>query len=137
MSVQSPARVPAVVERELPVQLGGLVAAPTPVPAVYFELHVDYATREIDIRGEFDCNTASCLETAVTRLQHAARADITIRLDEVTFIDAAGIGAVAGAISAQTHTGAVLRVTGVTSRVRRVFTLGGLGELLHSCQQDD
>jgi anti-sigma B factor antagonist len=137
MSVQSPGRVPAVVERELPVQLVGLAPASTPVPLVYFELHVDYATREIDIRGEFDCNTASCLATAVTRLQRAARADITVRLDDLTFIDAAGIGAVAGANTAQTHTGAHLRLTGVTARARRVFTLGGLGELLHACQQDD
>lgn len=135
MSVHSPARDTAVAVRELATQFVMTAAATTPVPHVYFQLLVDYATREITIGGEFDSSTAPCLATAIAGFQHAARADITIRLDGVTFIDAAGIGAVARANAAQLRNGARLWVTGVTARTRRIFTLGHLSDLLDACQE--
>lgn len=98
-----------------------------------FELHVDCATREISISGEFDISTAPCLATAIGRFQNAARGDITILLNDVTFIDAAGIGAVASASETQKRNGSRLDVRGVSAKVRRVFSLGNLTELLHAC----
>jgi anti-sigma B factor antagonist len=104
-----------------------------PIPNSYFDLHVDYATREIAVSGEFDVNTAPCLATAIAGFQNAGDGDITILLDDVTFIDAAGIGAVSQASVAQTDKGARLGVTGATSQVRRIFGLGNLTDLLHAC----
>ncbi len=104
-----------------------------PIPNSYFELHVDYATREISVSGEFDVHTASCLATAITGFQHAGGGDITLLLDDVTFIDAAGIGAVSRAHAAQVVRGARLTVTGASDQVRRIFGLGKLADLLDAC----
>jgi anti-anti-sigma factor len=101
--------------------------------STYFDLRVDYATREIAVSGEFDVATAPCLATAIAGFQHAARADITILLDDVTFIDAAGIGAVSQASAAQLDRGKCLGVTGASANVRRVFNLGNLSGLLRAC----
>jgi anti-anti-sigma factor len=68
----------------------------------------------------------------VAGVQRAARGDITIVLDDVTFIDAAGLGAVADASSAQSARGARLSVTGVTAKIRRMFELGQLTGLLRA-----
>lgn len=99
-------------------------------PNLYFELHVDYETREIAISGEFDVATAQCLATAVAGIQRSATGDITIGLDDVTFIDAAGLGAVVSAKRTQVDRGAGLAVTGASSAVRRAFTHGQLAGLL-------
>jgi anti-sigma B factor antagonist len=97
---------------------------------LYFQLHIDYSTREIAISGEFDVATAQCLATAVAGVQRAAAGDISIGLDDVTFIDAAGLGAVVSAQSAQVERGSRLTVTGANTTVRRAFTLGRLANLL-------
>lgn len=97
---------------------------------IYFDIHVDYSTRQIAVRGEFDVATAPCLATAVAAFQRAAVGDITINLDDVTFIDAAGLGAVVSAKCAQTATGARLNVTGASTNVRQAFDRGRLAELL-------
>ena len=104
-----------------------------PLFSSYFDLRVDYATREIAVSGEFDAATAPCLATAIAGFHHAGPGDITIRLDDVTFIDAAGIGAVSNASKAQLGLGRRLSVTGATAKVRRVFGLGNLAGLLHAC----
>jgi anti-sigma B factor antagonist len=101
-------------------------------PPSHFTLHVDDATREIMVSGEFDISAARDLTSAIAVLQHAARADITVRLDHVNFIDAAGLGTMAGANTTQMRNGTRLRVTGATAKVRRVFALGDLTGLLHS-----
>jgi anti-sigma B factor antagonist len=109
------------------------MAPPVPIANSYFDLHVDYATREIAVSGEFDAATALCLATAITGFQRAKVGDITILLDDVTFIDAAGLGAVADAGVAQREHGARLGVTGANAKVRRMFNLGHLTGLLHAC----
>lgn len=133
MSALRPARGRAAVMSDLTTGRVGSAGVPTIITNFYFELSVDYTTREINISGELDINTASCLATAIKGFQHRARADITIRLDHVTFIDAAGIRAVASASTAQLRQGARLGVTGVTADVRRAFTLGDRSELLCAC----
>lgn len=104
-----------------------------PRSSTYFDLRVNYATREIAVSGEFDVATAPCLATAIAGFQHAAQANITILLDDVTFIDAAGISAVSQASAAQLVRGKCLSVTGASAKVRRVFSLGNLTDLLQAC----
>jgi anti-anti-sigma factor len=98
----------------------------------YFDLNIDYFSRKIAISGEFDAATAPCLARAVAALQHAAGGDITVRLDEVTFIDAAGVDAVDLANSAQSGRGAHLTVVGANAYIREVFTIGRLLSLLQA-----
>lgn len=98
----------------------------------YFTLRVDYVRRLIHVVGEFDVATAECLATAIAGLQRGRRGDITIDLDRVAFIDAAGIGAIASARNAQTARGDRLYVTGATVGVQRIFGLVDQTELLRA-----
>jgi anti-anti-sigma factor len=102
------------------------------VQAFYFELDVDYATRQISVRGEFDVATAGCLATAVTHFQRAARGDITIRLEGVSLMDSAGLDAIVHAVSTQMVEGRQLVVTGASVHVRQVFVRADLARLLQS-----
>jgi ABC-type transporter Mla MlaB component len=104
-----------------------------PIANSYFDLRVDYATREIAVSGEFDVGTSTCLAIAVAGFQHAAHGDITIVLDDMTLIDAAGIRAVSNASNAQTDRGDCLGVRGASEKVRGTFALVNLTGLLDAC----
>jgi anti-anti-sigma factor len=101
---------------------------------LYFDLRVNHAAREITVHGEFDATTAPCLATAVAHLQRVAVGDITIRLDDVTYMDAGGLAAIAAAQQRQIERGAHLRVWGANTDVRRLFVLGRLDDLLQTSQ---
>jgi anti-sigma B factor antagonist len=96
----------------------------------YFDLRIDYSKRHIAMHGEFDIATASCLATALTGLQRSADGDITIGLEDVTFIDASGLGALTGARFAQQDRGHNLTGTGASEQVTRLITMSGLAGLL-------
>ena len=97
---------------------------------LYFDLHVDYVNRQICVEGAFDAACAPNLATAVAGLQRACRGDIRVRLDDVTFIDMAGLGILVGATTSQRERGSRLVIAGVNPQVRRVFGLAGLTDLL-------
>jgi anti-anti-sigma factor len=97
---------------------------------LYFDLHVDYPTRQIAVEGELEVACAPNVATAVARLQRAAPGDITIRLDGVRLIDMPGLGILVGARSAQTDRGDRLILTGASPQVRQVFHLGAQSHLL-------
>jgi anti-anti-sigma factor len=96
----------------------------------HFDIHVDCATRQIALSGELDAATAPRLAAAVEGLRSVALGDITVRLDDVTFIGASGLGAVVSARCVQADSGAVLTLTGANEDVRRMFLIGKLADLL-------
>ena len=97
---------------------------------LYFELHVDYATRRIALHGELDVAVASCLGTAVAHIQHSRSGEIVIDLADVTFMDAAGLGALVAARAAQHERGDRLTIDHAGAEVRRVFLTSRLAALL-------
>ena len=97
----------------------------------HFGLFVDTRLREIVVSGEFDAAAAPVLAAAIERFHNiVGRSDLTIVLEGVTFIDAAGIGAVAAARRYQVERGLRLGVAGMTPKVCRVFDLAQQGALL-------
>jgi anti-sigma B factor antagonist len=103
-----------------------------PASGLYFDLHLDYPSRQITVEGGFDVACAPNVATAVVALQRVAPGNITIRLDRVTFLDMSGLGILVGARSSQQDRGFDLAVTGVNRQIRRIFVLGGLTDLLGS-----
>jgi anti-anti-sigma factor len=99
---------------------------------LYFDIKVDYASRRIAVQGEFDVATAPSLATAVAHFQRAARGDIIVDLADVTFIDAAGLGALAAARAAQQERGDWLTVDRPTAEIRRFFAIADIADLLDS-----
>ncbi len=106
--------------------------APLTVAGPYFDVRIDYQSREIAVHGELDAATASCLGTAVAGLQRAADGDITVRLGEVTFLDMAGLGALVGARSAQAARGHGLSVVKWSQHARRLAELAAVEDLFAS-----
>lgn len=88
-----------------------------------FSLDVDLTWRRIALSGELDLAGVPAVGAAVARLQASGAGDIAVTLDDLTFIDAAGISAVSAARESQWHAGRSLTVTGASTRVRRVFAL--------------
>jgi len=107
-----------------------MTASFIPLQRTPFEVRVDVASRQITLIGELDVAAAAELAVAVVTLQFAGPGDILIRLGELEFMDMAGLGAIIGARNAQQDRQAALVMTGATARVRRLFDMAGLGDLL-------
>jgi anti-anti-sigma factor len=91
---------------------------------------IDEVHREVIVAGEVDLATRSEVTEAAAELNEAGRGDIALDLDDVTFIDAAGVGAVVEVEDAQIERGTALHVWSANAFVRRVFSLCGLSALL-------
>ncbi len=98
-------------------------------PAV-FTLQVNDDARRIAVGGEVDVATAGSLTTAVQRVQRYAPGDVVIDISAMTFIDAAGLGALAAADGVQRNLGHRLVVTGASPKTVRVFDFGRVSHLL-------
>jgi anti-sigma B factor antagonist len=82
----------------------------------------------IGLRGELDVLTARpALDTRHIPRQAVA---VTVDLTRVTFLDAAGLGAIVGLRNELIAAGGSLRITGASARVTRIFALGGLDMIL-------
>lgn len=110
-----------------------MTCAPAPVmlSGEHFDLRIDYSRREIALRGEFDIACTPHLATAVIKLQHLASGTITLRFDDVEFIDMAGLGSIVGARSAQLDRGDELSISGASVQIQRMFELASLAGLLN------
>jgi anti-sigma B factor antagonist len=97
---------------------------------LYFDIKVDYASRRISVEGEFDVATASSLAIAVAGFQRAAPGDIIVDLADVTFMDAAGLGALMAARAAQQERGDTLTVDRLSTASRRLFVIAQIDDLL-------
>lgn len=99
-------------------------------PHTNLNVDIDRSQREVTVAGEVDFETRSQVTDAAAELRQAGRGDISLDLDDVTFIDASGVGAVLEVDAAQVEQGAALHAWSGNSFVRRVFTLCGLTSLL-------
>ena len=79
----------------------------------------------ITVAGEIDIATAPRLRDRLAPLAAGGR-PVIADLTEVTFIDAAGLGVLAGAAGKAAASGASLHVVTARPRVRRAFTVTGL-----------
>lgn len=93
-------------------------------------ISLEVAERRITVRGELDAFSEPALSDAMASLLALNPGDSTLDLTALTFIDAAGLSCIvtfAGRLSALA---AGMIVIGATRRVRRVFALAGLRELV-------
>jgi anti-sigma B factor antagonist len=84
--------------------------------------------QEICPSGEIDIATAGAAFDSA-QIRHQAE-QITVDLSRVTFIDAAGLGALVRLRNDLMAAGGDLRLAGVHPRHARLFVIGGLGSLL-------
>lgn len=82
------------------------------------------------VHGEIDLATVPRLTECLNDALLAGDGDVRVDLGDVDFIDAAGMGALAGAAIRLNAAGRSLLVVNVRPRLRRVLEAGRLGELV-------
>ena len=78
------------------------------------------------LSGEIDIVTAPVARDLLAEAASEAVTGITVDLDEVTFLDAAGLGVLAGASGAARHLSGGFRLVAVPARVLRLLRVTGL-----------
>lgn len=80
--------------------------------------------------GEIDLATVSLLSTAIADTVHAGTTALTVNLNNVTYIDSAGLGVLVGAFKRLKALGGTFTVRCTQPRVLRLLTLTGLHRVL-------
>jgi anti-anti-sigma factor len=94
------------------------------------ERTADDAAAILHVSGELDINARDDLRSAL--LSALADGDVTVDLDEVTFLDSEALGAMIEAYNASRTGRAGLRVVNARGVVARVLTVSGARELFDS-----
>jgi anti-sigma B factor antagonist len=99
-------------------------------PLPDFRIEVDTENRDVVVAGEVDMVTSPAITAATATINNEGPGDISLDLDDVTFIDASGVNAVVAADDEQTRRHTALHVHSHSAFVRRVFALCGLSRML-------
>ncbi|MCR6109424.1 STAS domain-containing protein [Bacillus sp. A301a_S52] len=82
------------------------------------------------LSGEVDVYTATKLKEAITPLAEQADKDLIVDLSGVNYIDSTGLGIFIGTLKASEKSDTLLRLTGLNDRVKRLFEITGLNEVI-------
>jgi anti-sigma B factor antagonist len=98
----------------------------------YFTTTVSGGRAVVSVAGELDILTAPALRAAFTDAISRAQTGVIADLSLVSFIDASGLGVLAGASGRASHLPAGLRLSGVPEHVDRLLRITGLDSSLPS-----
>jgi anti-sigma B factor antagonist len=107
--------------------------SPGPLPTddlLRVETHTVDGTARLVLAGEVDCSTAPLLRRALDTAFADGACAVTVDLEAVTFLDSAGLSALAVAHRTAIGRGVRLRVLVGTRAVARALQVTGLWELL-------
>lgn len=86
----------------------------------------------INVEGEIDVYTAPELKKKLIPLTERSGARVTLDLSATEYMDSTGLGIIiAGLKSAESHR-SLLEVKGMTPRVKRLFSITGLMDILNN-----
>ena len=111
-----------------------VVSVDSPDPDSSLLITFEISSAALGVHGELDCNSAMFLLASARSFfsECSAGAPVTLSLLGVTFIDSAGVSAVADVAAAAADAGRELVLLPPDGRVARVFALAGEGELLRT-----
>jgi anti-sigma B factor antagonist len=84
----------------------------------------------VEAEGEVDTNSAPQLVAALEKAVAGGAGEVTAVLDDVTFLDSAGLHALATAYRSASAVGATFQVTAARRAVRKPLELSGLWRLV-------
>ncbi|MDY7221024.1 STAS domain-containing protein [Halalkalibacterium halodurans] len=93
-------------------------------------LEKDQDTVLLNVEGEIDAYTAQELREKLLPLTEIKGRQVVVHLADVHYIDSTGLGIFIGALKSAHQHGSFLKLTGVTPRVRRLFDITGLDEVI-------
>ncbi|MFV2038861.1 MAG: STAS domain-containing protein [Acidimicrobiales bacterium] len=84
----------------------------------------------LGVHGEIDMATCPQLRQEIVGQISQGRLHLEIDLSGVDFIDSTGLGVLIGGLKRARAQGGDLRVSGIHGRIKKVFDLTGLGDVL-------
>lgn len=84
----------------------------------------------INLSGEIDIYTAPKLKEAMLPLMEKTAHTVEVDLEDVNYMDSTGIGTFVSALKASKAHGSHLRLINMQDRVRRLFSITGLDEIM-------
>ncbi|MGY4691206.1 STAS domain-containing protein [Salibacterium sp. K-3] len=106
-------------------------------------MNLDIHTEELDeetvlfVGGEIDAYTASQLREALLPLTEKEGVEVVVDLTNVNYIDSTGLGIFIGALKSANSCGSTLRLTGLNDRVKRLFSITGLDEVMDIEEEEE
>lgn len=82
------------------------------------------------IEGEIDAFTAPMLREKLAEITLEDSKEIVLDLSEVSYMDSTGLGVFVGFFKNVKAENAKLKLTGLSSRLKRLFDITGLGEIM-------
>ncbi|QKS70196.1 STAS domain-containing protein [Paenalkalicoccus suaedae] len=82
------------------------------------------------VSGEVDVYTASKLKETLHPLAEQPNKHLIVDLSDVNYIDSTGLGIFIGTLKSTEKSGSTLTLTGLNERVRRLFEITGLNEVI-------
>lgn len=90
----------------------------------------DESRAVLEVHGEIDCSTAAAFRELVDGAA-VGRRELVLDLSGVTFMDAAGLGVLAGAAGRQRPVGGSLELRSASELIYRICLITRLTEILH------
>ena len=82
------------------------------------------------ITGEIDAFTAPVLREKLAEIQLTEDLSIDLNLKDVSYMDSTGLGVFVGFYKSVKASNSHLELTGLSSRLKRLFDITGLGEIM-------
>lgn len=82
------------------------------------------------ITGEIDAFTAPILREKLAEIQLKEGLLVELDLKDVSYMDSTGLGAFVGFYKSANMSKSHLKLTGLSSRLKRLFDITGLGEIM-------
>lgn len=99
-------------------------------------MNLDIQTKEEQARnvvllsGEVDVYTAAKLKETLTPLAEQEDKELVVDLSNINYIDSTGLGIFIGALKTTEKSNSTLKLTGLNERVRKLFEITGLNEVI-------
>ena len=82
------------------------------------------------IQGEIDAFTAPILREKLAEIELAEGLKVELNLSGVSYMDSTGLGVFVGFFKSVKASNSTLELTGLSSRLKRLFDITGLGEIM-------
>lgn len=82
------------------------------------------------VKGEIDAFTAPLLREKLTEIQLVENLLVELNLKDVSYMDSTGLGVFVGFYKSVNASNGHLKLTGLSSRLNRLFDITGLGEIM-------
>ncbi|PEJ72078.1 STAS domain-containing protein [Bacillus wiedmannii] len=99
---------------------------------MHVEIHTDEkkVTYTFVLTGELDAHYAPVLKKQLDTILEQGHSHIVLDVSRVTYMDSTGLGVCMGLLKKVHKQDGFLEVTGVSSRIQRLFDLTGFTEIL-------